>query len=239
MKILVFDLYGDYAHFRKYYTTTSPLTFSFPPPPTIAGILGAIYGAPKKENLKIFGYDCCQVALRILNPVKKMRMGVNLINTKDNKYFLLLKAKNHEPRTQIRTEFLKLPSYRIYVMHKDEKTFKELAEFIKMHKSFYTVSLGLSELLANFNFVGLYDYKEIKNFETYINTVIPLSRLTGRGIIVEPDKKYFKEKIPIKMNLDRVVEIYGDVVYEPDGKPIRANIKLAYHLENGETITFF
>jgi CRISPR-associated protein Cas5h len=101
------------------------------------------------------------------------------------------------------------------------------------------VSLGLSELLANFNFVGLYDCKEIKNFEGYINTVIPFSKLTGRGIIIEPDKKYFKEKIPIKMNTDRVVEIYGDVVYESDGKPIMASIDSVYHLENGETITFF
>jgi len=239
MKILAFDIYGDYAHFRKYYTTTSPLTFSFPPPPTIAGILGAIYGVPKNKNLKIFGYDNCQIALQILNSVKKVRMGINLINTKDNKYFLLLKAKNHEPRTQIRTEFVKSPSYRVFVKHRDEKFFNELAKFIQMHKSFYTVSLGLSELLANFNFVGLYDCKEIKNFEGYINTVIPFSKLTGRGIIIEPDKRYFKEKIPIKMNTDRVVEIYGDVVYESDGKPIMASIDSVYHLENGETITFF
>jgi len=239
MKILVFDVYGDYAHFRKYYTTTSPLTFSFPPPPTIAGILGAIYGVPKNENLKIFGYDNCEVALQILNSVKKVRMGINLINTKDNKYFLLLKAKNHEPRTQIRTEFVKSPKYRIYVRHKDEKVLNGLAEFIKMHKSFYTVSLGLSELLANFNFVGLYNYTEIKNFEGYINTVIPFSKLVGNGIIIEPDKKYFKEKIPVKMNTDRVVEAYDDVVYEVDGKLIKANIELAYCLENGEHLAFF
>jgi len=105
MKVLVFDIYGDYGHFRKFYTTTSPLTFSFPPPPTIAGILGAIYGADKSEYLKIFGYDFCKTALKIVNPIKKVRMGINLINTKDNKYFQLLKKANHEPRTQIRQNF--------------------------------------------------------------------------------------------------------------------------------------
>ena len=47
MKVLVFDIWADYGHFRKFYTTTSPLTFSFPAPSTIAGILGAIYGAGK------------------------------------------------------------------------------------------------------------------------------------------------------------------------------------------------
>jgi len=239
MRILVFDVYGDYAHFRKYYTTTSPLTFSFPPPPTISGIVGAIYGAKKNECLQTFGYDNCKVALRILNPVKKLRMGINLINTKDNKYFQLLRSKNHEPRTQIRTEFVKSPRYRIYLFHKDQKIFSDLTEYIQSRKCFYTVSLGLSELLANFSFVGLYECEEVKDFEGLITTIIPISKLTKKGIIIESDKKYFKEKIPIKMNSDRVVEMYGDVVYEPDGKPIKACVETAYNLENGEAITLF
>lgn len=55
MQVLVFDIWGDYGHFSRFYTTTSPLTFSFPPPPTIARILGAIYGAGKNEYLNMFG----------------------------------------------------------------------------------------------------------------------------------------------------------------------------------------
>jgi len=38
METLVFDVKGDLGHFRKFYTTSSPLTFSFPPPPTVRGI---------------------------------------------------------------------------------------------------------------------------------------------------------------------------------------------------------
>jgi CRISPR-associated protein Cas5h len=76
MKVLTFDLYGDFAHFRKYFTTTSPLTFSFPPPPTISGILGAIYGTPKNENQEVFGYENCKIALQIQKPVKKNPYGV-------------------------------------------------------------------------------------------------------------------------------------------------------------------
>jgi CRISPR-associated protein Cas5h len=239
MKILVFDIYGDYAHFRKYYTTTSPLTFSFPSPPTISGIIGAIYGAPKNENLKIFGYDNCKIALRILNPVQKVRMGINLINTKDNKHFTLLKTKYHEPRIQIRTEFVKLPKYRIYLTHHNQEIFTKLTEFTQNHKCFYTVSLGLSELLADFTYVGLYEYDEINNFKGYINTVIPFSKINNQGVVIEPNKKYFREKIPIKMNTDRVVGIYGDVIYEPDGESIEACVSSAYQLENGETIVFF
>ena len=89
MKVLFFDIWGDYGHFRKFYTTTSPLTFSFPPPSTIAGILGAIYGATKDEYLKIFSSDRCKTALKIISPVKKVRMVINLINTNDNTGILL------------------------------------------------------------------------------------------------------------------------------------------------------
>jgi len=88
MKVLTFDLYGDFAHFRKYFTTTSPLTFSFPPPPTISGILGTIYGTPKNENQEVFGYENCKIALQIQKPVKKIRMGLNFIYTKKRQKIL-------------------------------------------------------------------------------------------------------------------------------------------------------
>lgn len=238
MKVLVFDIWGDYGHFRKFYTTSSPLTFSFPPPPTIAGILGAIYGADKKEYLSIFSYDCCKTALRIVNPIKKTRMGINLINTKSN-YWKLVKTKNHEPRTQIRTEFLKKPCFRIYVYHEDEKIFNNLLQSIREHKCVYSVSFGLSELLTDFKFVDVYKIEEVKNEIAELLTPIVASNIINNGIEIETGKKYYKEKMPIKMNPDRVIEIYDDVIYEPEGKPIRAKVKTYYKLGNGENIAFF
>ena len=44
MKCLVFDIKGDYGHFKKYYTTSSPLTFSIPPRTTVSGMIGALIG---------------------------------------------------------------------------------------------------------------------------------------------------------------------------------------------------
>ncbi len=40
-RVLVFDLWGAVALFRRFYTTASPLTFAFPPPTAIAD-----HGAP-------------------------------------------------------------------------------------------------------------------------------------------------------------------------------------------------
>jgi len=239
MNILVFDIWGDYGHFRKFFTTTSPLTFSFPPPSTIAGILGAIYGANKDEYLKVFSPDRCKTALKIVSPVKKVRMGINLINTKGN-YWQPVKKKSHEPRTQIRTEFLKDPCFRIYVSHVDGKLFDMLEQNIKEHKSIYSVSLGLSELLADFRFKGIFDADQISDGQlAELFTPISAINLQKNEIEIEANKKYFKEKMPIRMNPDRVVEIYDDMIYEPDGKTIKAQVKTYYKLENGENITFF
>ena len=237
MKVLVFDIWGDYGHFRKFYTTSSPLTFSFPPPPTLAGIMGAIYGAGKDEYLKIFSPDQCRLTLKIVSPVKKARMGINLINTKGN-YWQPVKKKNHEPRTQIRTEFLKDPCFRIYAAHEDDNVFNKLCQSIKEHRSIYSVSLGLSELLADFRFVDICEAEESHGGNAELSTPITAGNLDIDGLEIESGKKYFKEKMPIRMNPDRVVEIYDDVIYEPDGNTIKAKVKNYQRLENGENITF-
>ncbi|MGB9730752.1 MULTISPECIES: type I-B CRISPR-associated protein Cas5b [Calditerrivibrio] len=242
MKVLVFDIWGDYGHFRKFYTTSSPLTFSFPPPPTIAGILGAIYGTDKNTNeyLEIFGTNKCMIALRILNPVKKVRMGLNLLETKGTNFCRPMSDGNFAPRIQIRTEFLKDPRFRIYVSHKDDKVFDRLSEIIELHQPYYTVSLGLSELLADFKYVGVYQAEIITSSEAAeLSTTVLVDNLIKDGLEIETGKKYFKEKIPMVMNKDRVVGKYDYVVFEPDGKKIKARVKTYYRIENDENIAFF
>ncbi|RMG82383.1 MAG: CRISPR-associated protein Cas5, partial [Bacteroidetes bacterium] len=53
-KLLVFDISGEYGHFRKFNTTTSPLTYSFPPLPALAGLLGAILGIERETSPGVF-----------------------------------------------------------------------------------------------------------------------------------------------------------------------------------------
>ncbi|MDI3535045.1 MAG: CRISPR-associated protein Cas5h [Thermosediminibacterales bacterium] len=238
MKTIVFDIWGDFGHFKKFYTTSSPLTFSFPPPPTVRGMLGAIAGIDKSEYLKFFSHNKCKVAISIISPVKKIRIGINHINTKGN-YWIPVKKGSHEARTQIRTEFLKNPHYRLYVYHQDEEVFNSLLENIKKHKTVYTLSLGLSELLADFKYIGVFEFAEKEDSEGEITTVIPISTVEKYGIDFEEGKKYFKERIPAEMDCNRIVERYEDVIFEVEGKPICARTKRCWEAENGERIVFF
>ena len=83
-RLLVFDVWGDYAHFRRFYTTTSPLTFPIPPRTAICGLIGAILGLEKTNNeyLKYFKLKDAFIGLRLLKPVKKTIISENFIHTK-------------------------------------------------------------------------------------------------------------------------------------------------------------
>lgn len=238
MEVLIFDIYGDLGHFKKFYTTSSPLSFSFPPPPTVAGMLGAIAGIDKDEYLEIFSPEQSKIAIQIIKPVQKLRTGINLINTKGN-YWLPIKKTNHGSRSPIKIEFVKMPHYRIYFSHEDTVIFNKITEFVRTHKSFYTLSLGLSELLADFSYVDILSFKEEKNADIEIISVVPMYLVNDIYINMNGDRKYFKEKMPIIMNKDRVVSKYEDVLFEIDGKPVKLYARRYWEGENGDCIMFF
>jgi len=233
MQVLAFEIWGDYAHFRKFYTTSSPLTFSFPPPSTIAGILGAVFGASKEEYLSIFGEEQCRIAIGIKKTIEKARIGINLIDTKNSWNNV---SKN---RTQIRTEFVKEPLYRIYLTHQDPDIFNRLAKKLNEHKATFTVSLGLSELLADWRYLGIFEAKQHSGENPIeISSVISAGNIIPNSFIIEEGRKYFKERMPLAMNQERIIERWDEVIFEVQGKTINAKLKESYSLENGESIAF-
>jgi len=234
-KILKFKIWGDYAHFKKFYTTTSPLTFEFPPPPTIIGIISAIIGLDKNEYLKYFqNPEEFKIALSILNPIKKVRWTQNLIDTKHHFW----KIKN---RTQIRIEFLKDSAFVIYFFHNDENIYDNLKRNLENHKSVYSVSLGLSELLGNFELI---DEVKIENSKSddwiNIDSVLPYSCLQDdNSVDFEISREIFKVNFPILMQPNRVVNKREDILFERNGKPIKCKVTQFWKTEKGENIVFF
>jgi len=233
---LVFDVWADYAHFKKYYTTSSPLTFSIPPRTALIGLISGIIGLGKEKYLEVMGKDEAKVAIRIINPVKKIRITQNLINTKGG-YWIPVKKPGHEPRTQIRFEYLKEPKFRIYFSHTSEDIYISLKQNLENHKSIYTPYLGITECIADFRFIMECTVDEKLNGRKFIDihTILPASLL--QEINLQPGNKYFKERIPTEMLPGRVVAEYREVLYEAEGKIIKAKVKEALRISNGEIIT--
>lgn len=233
-KILVFDVWGEYAHFKKYYTTTSPLTFSIPPRTVISGLISCILGLERNEYLNYFSKDQGYISVKILAPINKVRIAENLINTKD-KHFNLLKSMSHSPRIRVRFEFLKDAKYRIYFYHKDYELMEKLKDLLSKHKTFYTPYLGLSENITNFKYVGEFKIKKNESEELEIDSVIHEKLIEKINF---EEGEYISERIPLEMDLKRVVTEYNNVIFERNGKKISAKVKESWRLETNEIITF-
>ena len=240
MKIIVFDIWGDYGHFKKIYTTTSPLSYDFPPKTSICGILGAFLGLNKEDYLKYINKNTAKISLKIINPIQKTNFALNLIDTKKGRFkgpgFNLING-----RTQIRFEMLKNPKYRLYVHLTNNQLHSKLDELLKHHKTVYTISLGLSELIANFEYIGEFEVekKTPNNEYTSINSVIRRDNIVNNEIEINEDKEYLFSKIPNEMNENRITTEYIDIFYERGGHPINCKVKEYYHIPKlGENITF-
>jgi len=231
-KFLVFDIWADYAHFKKPYTTTSPLTFSIPPRTVITGIVSAITGFQKDKYHDVFTKELSKIAVSIIKPIKKVRISENLLNTK--KSFNVI----HE-RTQIKIEFLKDPSYRFYISHKDRVLFEKIKDCLYNHNSVYSVSLGLSENLANFKYIGEYEAKEELKPNDFIEiaSTIPVIQLSKGNVDFTREGEYFTEIIPLEMDNERKVKEYGEVLFERTCNSILSRPGVYYKLlDLGENI---
>lgn len=216
-KLLAFDIWGDYAYFRRGYTSTSTITFPFPSRTTIAGLISAILGLEKDSYHDIFNEHNSKLGLRILNPIKKININLNYINTKES---IVLSEIKSNPRVQLQAEFLKDVKYRIYVSLESTNLMEELFSNLNEHKSVFTPCLGISECIADFSLL----YDDILNLnssnehETYINSVI----LKDSGdLVIESGKKYGSVKSPGFMNSKRVVSKFLEYFYEENGNAIK------------------
>ena len=208
-KYLVFDISASYGHFKKPYTTTSPLTYSIPTRTAVAGIIAAMLGFGKEEYLKHFTKEQAQIGIGIKNPVKKVRISQNLINTKKSIH------KIYE-RTQIKIEFLKDACYRIYFSHKNEQIYQNLKKLLEGHSTVYTISMGLSESLANYVFAGEFEGREVQGNKELVefSSILPLDALKKGDVEYEDNREYFTETIPVEMDTDRKVKEYKEVLFE-------------------------
>lgn len=215
-KGLVFDIWADYAHFRKAEATTSPLTYSIPPGTVLAGIIASILGIKRDKYYSQFARGKVRFAIQLRQSVKKIRLNRTIIRTSESPFYNLEKEN---PRSRIPYQYLKKPHYRIYTWFKDEKLYSKLKRFLKTHKTFYTPYLGISELIANFEFLGEFTAKrqEVKNGEKEeIHSIVK----KDNNILIDENKTYLTETIPLYMKAGRIVEEFQEVLFEKKGEPI-------------------
>ncbi len=81
-KTIVFDIKGEMAHFRAYYTNTSSLSYGFPPRTVVEGIIGAMLGFERDSYYDILSPKRCNISVSIKKPFRKVIQSVNYVRTK-------------------------------------------------------------------------------------------------------------------------------------------------------------
>lgn len=236
---IVFDARGDFAHFRKPETTSPAQSFGIPPRTTVAGMTAAILGLDRDSYYGLFSRESSRVAVQVLNPVRRQQFAINIVTTEGSNS----KTKGANPgryvtgpRQQNVFETLCDPAYRFYVSLNDTEAMDDLETTLAAGKSYYALSLGLSEHLANVEYRGRYEITQ----ET--GDVELAAALPGRetGLIPNPGAKYVTERVPGFMRATddgRQSDGFQTMTYERTGAPLAVRDS-DYSLVDGEALVF-
>lgn len=225
-RLIVFEVSGEYGHFRKFNTTTSPLTYPIPTRTALTGLLGAVLGIERESApgrflanaasvQELFGSTVCGIGVQLLTPVKKVSIGFNLLDT-GNSFFEIKKSG----RTQIEFELLKNPAFRVFVQHQDAALFDTLADRLIRQAHHFTPYLGLSQFTATLGnaLVCIATPKSGASGAVPIGSAVNLSLLRANPPIeFNPTTHYYVETMPIELSRERVVTRYGEVLVEAAG----------------------
>lgn len=242
MDILIFDIKGRFAHFRKFYTNSSSLSYSIPPRTALQGLVAAILGIERDEYYEEFSGDNFEAAVKKLNNTRRIMQTVNYMKaTSANE---IINPKEH---TQIPFEIItgeEGVKFRVYVYIKDDKLMKELIKRIKNKEYAYIPYLGVAPFNCSLEFVGLAEGLEAKN-EDYVilSTPIPSEVIIKGGL----DLRYtnymlVRETMPAEFLKDRVIGKTVSYIFDERGMPIRSKISSSYvkirYKETSENILF-
>ena len=239
MKILVFDIWGEYAHFKKIYATTSALSYVVPPKTSIYGYIGAILGLEKEDNIYLnsFQNKQCLIGISVRSPIVMQRLGINLKAE-------LGRKKEGDPPKPTMMEFVHRPHYRLYVHHSDKAIYESLKLAIMEKRSVFTPTMGLANLLSSFKFVGEFDAeKSITTKTIEIHSVIPKKQFVAfdSSIFDDTEQNFSiveQSMYALEMDKERNVTERDDILLERKCNPILAQVK-EYYAVNGENIILF
>jgi CRISPR-associated protein Cas5h len=164
--IIVFDLLGANAHFRNIQTNSTSLTYYFPPPTTLIGLIAGIIGLQRDSYYTQFQPESIFLAIDIKTPMRKIIQTVNYRVFDENGY------------SQIPIEIV-IPEtdselcYRIYFSHSDPSIYNTVLDKIKENKSVYPPYMGIAPFIAYTEFIGEFAIEKVQiNTEINIDSII-------------------------------------------------------------------
>lgn len=238
--VLELKLSGAFAHFRKFYTNASSLTYSIPPRTGVCGILASILKLPRDSYYHILSSDHLGVAISIWEDsgLRKQFFTTNYVG--DDK-----DINNVSGHKQCRLELM-LPkpgkelAWKILIGFKagSEPLLDSLEQLIAAQNLGYGVYLGQRQFSGNLELLRKYSTHEIRFLpeSDYVDTVIAKDKTLTLG---NNEFRLTMERMPLDQTLETAGKKsfrrsirFADVLIEITGKRLTGKFMDIIELES-------
>ena len=244
MDLVAFDLVGPMAHFKKFYTNSSSLTYRIPPRTVLSGIIAALLGVDRDEYYEKLAMERAKLGVSLRTPVRTLRQTVNYLNTKNQGW------DGSNKHTQIPVELL-LPQspapflrYTVYFAHENVEVTKEIYKRTSEMRYCYPLYLGLTECPAWIENPEFYCSENLRFIEDpegplEVVTAVPLRRLVG-DLRLADGLRVYKDRMPFDFYHDRKIKWVDEVIWEANGRPMSLSVNgLVFHIPPNNTFGVF
>ena len=235
MELIGFQLKGYFAHFLRAEASASALSYPIPPRTVILGILGAVLGLPKDKPQMVLEPANIAVSGKIpktlwhraklrKDPPAPLSRVIKKIQRTDKK-------TAPEKATLILQEWLFKPDYTVWVSVPEPYS-RQLKERLEQRRWHFTPSLGLSEMMADIEYLGLNGCSPLPKGIYDVQSVFPHNTGTPDWEqIFEKELVIHSLQMPRSVTPDRVFSHCAYFV-ERDARAVPVNTKQAYKVED-------
>jgi len=225
MKVLIFDIKGRFAHFRKIYTNSSSLSYTLPPRTTVMGMIAAILGRERDTYYEEFNSQNMDIAVQKINPTRKIMQSLNYIKVTSPQQF-----SNPQDHTQIPFEIIcgePETRYRIYLASKRAGLYGEIKERLQSGKHVFPLYLGAAPFAGGIEFIGEAEAEKIMALEVIdINTPLSVDKIEKIAFSqLKENNVLVKDKMPVDFTKERYPINTKSYIYDDAGQSLKVELK--------------
>jgi CRISPR-associated protein Cas5h len=242
--VYLFTVRGTLAHWRKWFTTTSALTYSFPPRTAVIGMIGAILGVHRAELAERFRASDTRTAVCPINPIVKDHLPEKWRQSPPRLARGRFDPAKMDESFQANLEVIRHARYRIVFWHRDEALMKELRERLQQKRWVYPPCLGIMSFLADVEWEGEDRAEEIKVDRAEISSVLPVDEKIAKAIdLSESEMLLREERVPNEVFPDRTFRHLYLAYLSREAVPFVVRFQsdswAIFSLGNGSNVVFF
>lgn len=258
MKLLKFNIRGDWAHFRKPFSNIARLTYKVPPRMTVAGMLAGILGLERDSYYDIFSGDGYDYSVVPNGAIRTKRVPQNMLGTADEN---MIKFNNSgkgpslnlvdptDSRKRRMIHYVVKPDYDLY-LRLDSELEDKIYERMNDCLYEYTPCLGTAKCIADVSEPSIVSASRVSDEKVEVDSPITdsksISDMNSTSISSEKITYSFKMSEGSRGLDRRKSERFISYIVETSGSPLFVDVEshngvgTIYHIEDdGNTIELY